>query len=300
MNLDTEFVLCKQQIHHKVANIPLIRVPNMANISIWSSPTLHRSALNIAEFLHFISQNAFVKNKFASYLALKSTKLCDCSLVFLSPFLEIYYSNSIKWPTSPLSLLQALTPPFDPHHNLNSQFSALQYVLQFTKLLLPSKLLQAPPLPHATLRFNSNLPLSFLLFLKIAISIYQMANNARVDKQCHCHSFQLPHKAILHTFVAVVVVVVVIAFVKFLHFNNSSKLCTSSCFFPSSLPKVPPPSRVPLIFFPNPPLSLLLFLEIRNSKVIKLEILPLSLLSSVLLCLFISSPPLCLFILLYI
>ena len=120
INLDTEFVLCKQQIHHKVANIPLIRVPNMANISLWSSPTLHRSALNIAEFLHFISQIAFVKNKFASYLALKSTKLCDFSLVFLSPFLEIYYSNSIKWPTLPLSLLQALTPPFDPHHNLNS------------------------------------------------------------------------------------------------------------------------------------------------------------------------------------
>ena len=126
INLDTEFVLCKQKIHHKVANIPLIRVPNMANISLWSSPTLHRSALNIAEFLHFISQIAFVKNKFASYLALKSTKLCDFSLVFLSPFLEIYYSNSIKWPTLPLSLLQALTPPFDPRHNLNSQFSALQ------------------------------------------------------------------------------------------------------------------------------------------------------------------------------
>ena len=151
----------------------------MANISLWSSPTLHRSALNIAEFLHFISQIAFVKNKFASYLALKSTKLCDFSLVFLSPFLEIYYSNSIKWPTLPLSLLQALTPPFDPHHNLNSQFSALQYVLQFTKLLLPSKLLQAPPLPHATLRFNSNLPLSFLLFLKIAILIYQMAKKSK-------------------------------------------------------------------------------------------------------------------------
>ena len=96
MNLDTEFVLCKQQIHHKVANIPLLCVPNIiANISLWSSPTLHQSTLNIAEFLHFLSQNASVK-KFASYLALKSIKLCDCSLVFLSPFIETYYSNSVK------------------------------------------------------------------------------------------------------------------------------------------------------------------------------------------------------------
>ena len=92
------------------------------------------------------------------------------------------------------------------------------------------------------------------------MSIYQVANNVRIDKQCHCLSFQLPRNAILHTFVAVVVVVVVLAFVKFLHFNNSSKLCTSSCFFPSTLPRVPPPSQVPLIFFPNP--LLLLFLEI--------------------------------------
>ena len=135
-------------------------------------------------------------------------------------------------------------------------------MLQFTKLLLPSKLPQAPPLPLAALRFNSNLPLSFLLFLKIAMSIYQVANNVRVEKQCHCLSFQLPRNAILHTFVAVVVVVVVVelACVKFLHLNNSSKLCTSSCFFPSTFPQVPPPSQVPLIFFPNP--LLLLFLEI--------------------------------------
>ena len=139
-------------------------------------------------------------------------------------------------------------------------------MLQFTKLLLPSKLPQAPPLPLAALRFNSNLPLSFLLFLKIAMSIYQVANNVRVEKQCHCLSFQLPRNAILHTFVAVVVVVVVLAFVKFLHFNNSSKLCTSSCFFPSTLPRVPPPSQVPLIFFPNPLLLLLLSLKFAIQK----------------------------------
>ena len=130
------------------------------------------------------------------------------------------------------------------------------------------------------------------------MSIYQVANNVRIDKQCHCLSFQLPRNAILHTFVAVVVVVVVLAFVKFLHFNNSSKLWTSSCFFPSTLPRVPPPSQVPLIFFPNPLLLLLLFLEIRYSKVIKWETLPLTLLSSVLLCPYISSRPLCLFTLL--
>ena len=74
-NLNTDLVLCKQQIHHKVVNMyvappvvvhhsflfsnvqcsPMFKNPmaNIANIFLWSSSTPHWSALNFVELLPF-------------------------------------------------------------------------------------------------------------------------------------------------------------------------------------------------------------------------------------------------------
>ena len=121
----SHFVLCKQQIHHKMGNMyvaPLI--PLLQTMD-------HKAS-----------------GKHCQHLSLElphSVPMCQSpwplsSLVCFSPLLEILYSNSIKWQTLPCIVSSSkLWHPFLLCIIIYSSNLWLHHVLQSTKLLFPSK-----------------------------------------------------------------------------------------------------------------------------------------------------------------
>ena len=145
----SHFVLCKQQIHHKVGNMYVApHIPLLQTMDHKASGK-HCQHLSL-ELPHSVpiclelccTSHSFLLSNIWHFAGDKihHTPWLLSSLVCFSPLLEILYSNSIKWQTLPCIVSSSkLWHPFLLCIISYSSILWLHNVLQSTKLLFPSK-----------------------------------------------------------------------------------------------------------------------------------------------------------------